>query len=290
VLAFGSPGGLDNTVTSGITSNMDRRLLALGDVMQIDAAVNPGNSGGPLLTAEGDFIGIVFAGIPQFQGVNFSVPAYWVADLLPRLAGGGKLAHPWLGLKLFEYRDQLRVLYVVPGSPAWNIGLSAGDVIDSFNGQPVTRIAQVYRQLGRLAPDDLARLGWRAGCGDLTGALPGGRELEGVCLLESRPEHPLEAAVSSGMSLALLPPLFGFSAHDLSVSPLSLDLKVDQVIPGSAADETGLGAGDTLSVLDWAYDRKSQVLRFLFGTTRRSQGYLPQTMQLLSPIDTEDFM
>jgi S1-C subfamily serine protease len=290
VLAFGSPGGLDNTVTGGIISNMDRRLLALGDVMQIDAAVNPGNSGGPLFTADGNFIGIVFAGIPQFQGVNFSVPAYWISDLLPRLAAGGKLSHPWLGVKLFEYRDRLRVLYVVPGSPAWNIGLAAGDEIDSFDGLPVQRIAQVYRRLGSLAPNDIIRLGWRPGNGELTGAAPEGRSYEGLCLLEPRPEHPLEAAAASGLSLSLFPPLFGCSVQDQSASPLSVDLKIGQVIPGSVADETGLSAGDTLSVLDWVYDRKSQILRFLFSTTRRSQGYLPQTLQLASPIDTEDFM
>ena len=62
VMAFGSPGGLENTVTAGITSNLNRRLLPMGGVMQIDASVNPGNSGGPLFTVDGDFIGIVFAG------------------------------------------------------------------------------------------------------------------------------------------------------------------------------------------------------------------------------------
>ena len=86
VFAIGSPGGLEKTITAGIVSATSRRFLQMGDAMQMDVPVNPGNSGGPLVDETGRMVGIVFAGIEQFQGVNFAIPGYWVLKFLPSLS------------------------------------------------------------------------------------------------------------------------------------------------------------------------------------------------------------
>lgn len=94
VYAIGSPAGLEKTVTQGIVSALGRRFLSIGDCIQIDAAVNHGNSGGPVVDKNGRLVGIVFAGADQFQGLNFAVPAERLAAALPALIAGGKAERP----------------------------------------------------------------------------------------------------------------------------------------------------------------------------------------------------
>ena len=83
IFAIGSPAGLEKTITSGIVSAMGRHLLQMGDIMQVDVPLNPGNSGGPMLNDKGDLIGVGFAGLEQFQGLNFAVPYHWIEKILP---------------------------------------------------------------------------------------------------------------------------------------------------------------------------------------------------------------
>ncbi len=108
--------------------------------------------------------------------------------------------------------------------------------------------------------------------------------------MAERNDHPLEAAVKPGLNLKLLPPLFGFSAEDISVGPVPVVLKIKQVIPGSIADETGFSIGDNLQVADWVYDIKQHALFLIVQTTRKNQGYIQQILQLATSIDTEDFL
>jgi serine protease Do len=102
VSAIGAPLGLENTVTSGILSNVSRRFLQMGDVIQVDAPVNPGNSGGPLLDEKYNLIGIVFAGLEKFEGLNFAIPFNYVEMVLPEMYKGGEVSQGWLGVCLYE--------------------------------------------------------------------------------------------------------------------------------------------------------------------------------------------
>jgi serine protease Do len=102
VLAIGSPAGLEKTVTRGIVSALGRRLLESGAVFQLDAAVNQGNSGGPAVDSTGRLVGIVFAGIPMFQGLNFALPAEKLLQALPALLKEGPVCRPWLGIATYE--------------------------------------------------------------------------------------------------------------------------------------------------------------------------------------------
>ena len=126
VFAIGSPAGLEKTITSGIVSATGRRFLEMGDAIQVDVPLNPGNSGGPLLSEGGDLIGIVFAGLEQFEGLNFAVPYVWIEHALPLLFKGGEAVHPWMGAALAETEKGLEVVYTLPGEPGRPCGPRAG--------------------------------------------------------------------------------------------------------------------------------------------------------------------
>ncbi|TFG61478.1 MAG: trypsin-like serine protease, partial [Spirochaetales bacterium] len=133
IFAIGSPGGLENTITSGIVSATGRRFLQMGDTIQVDVPINPGNSGGPLLNDAGELIGLVFAGIEQFEGVNFAIPSYWFRRLIPDLYLGSELVHSWFGLAVNEDNKKLTTMYVLPGGPAFKAGLKRDDIITAVN-------------------------------------------------------------------------------------------------------------------------------------------------------------
>lgn len=290
VMAFGSPGGLENTVTAGIVSALGRRFLPMGEIMQIDAPVNPGNSGGPLIANNGDFLGIVFAGVSQFQGVNFAVPAYWISALLPQLEQGGKVRHPGLGVELFEFRNEVRVGYVRPGSPAQKLGIEAGAVLTAIDGRPIKSITDAYAVLQGRLPGELARVEWRSAGKDILGVDPASKDRQSLVMLEERPERPLENHVKAGLDLKLLVPLFGMRTTNISTKKDKAELRVEEVIPGSAADENGFSAGDVFTVLAWAYDPKLHAVVMQVNVARRSQGYMEHAIQLGSYTEIQDMI
>ncbi|MDR3171683.1 MAG: S1C family serine protease, partial [Treponema sp.] len=138
VYAIGSPVGLEKTVTQGIVSALGRRFLQIGDVIQIDAAVNHGNSGGPVVDMAGRLVGIVFAGVEQYQGLNFAVPGERLAAALPAMIKGGKAERPWLGLTLSETRGEAEIIYVAPFTPASEQHIKEGSFIKTINNEAVS--------------------------------------------------------------------------------------------------------------------------------------------------------
>jgi serine protease Do len=155
VLAVGSPYGLARTVTAGIISAKGRRGLALGsmyqDFLQTDAAVNPGNSGGPLVNMRGEVVGINTAIYGRaYQGICFAIASNIAKDVYERLRKTGRVERGWLGVQLQEIDDRLAarlqlkdargalVSAVIRNSPAEKAGLEPGDVIVRWNGKPIT--------------------------------------------------------------------------------------------------------------------------------------------------------
>lgn len=145
VIAIGNPLGLDQTVTRGIVSGVNRNLpetpLSLMEpLIQIDAAINPGNSGGPLLDACGDVVGVNTAIISGAQNIGFSIPINLARTWIPSLIKNGRIIRPWIGFHGQvvdpEVRNLLRkpmvegllVEVVEPGSPAEHAGIHGGDV------------------------------------------------------------------------------------------------------------------------------------------------------------------
>lgn len=182
VIAIGNPLGLDQTVTRGIISGVNRILpetpMSLNEpLIQTDTPINPGNSGGPLLNLCGEVIGMNTAIVPDAQSIGFAIPINLVKSVLPALIKDGRLIRPWLGfqgtvigpdvrkvLKL-PLTDGLLIEVIEPGSPAESVGLRGGeieftlgtlslllggDIVTRINGVPTNdaaRIAPIMRAL-----------------------------------------------------------------------------------------------------------------------------------------------
>lgn len=170
VVAIGSPAGLQSTVTTGIVSALHRTLPGYGgrlieDIIQTDAAVNPGNSGGPLVNSRGEVVGINVAILQQAQGLSFAIPintVKWVASLLMRdgevrrailgIAGQPGLLPQSLRRSLhIERETAVEVVQVVPGGPAERAGILPGDVITKVDDQLVGTVEDLRRYLERLS-------------------------------------------------------------------------------------------------------------------------------------------
>jgi serine protease Do len=157
VLAIGSPFGLARTVTAGILSATGRHAVVQNinyqDFLQTDAAVNPGNSGGPLVNMQGQIIGINTAIVgPTYQGISFAIPSEIVHDVYNQLIRSGKVARGWLGVSMRELSADeaeqvgaggVAVRSLVAGSPAAEAGIRQGDIITKFNGKRVGSPAEL---------------------------------------------------------------------------------------------------------------------------------------------------
>jgi serine protease Do len=164
VLAIGNPLRFDRSVSLGIVSAIDRTLpaergRALEGLVQTDAAINPGSSGGPLLDADGVAVGITTAVIPMARGLGFAIPAHTVSWVVAMLLKEGRIERPRIGVgargvevpprraaELGQARA-VEVLEVVSGEPADRGGLRAGDLVLSANGEPVGSVDDLVRKL-----------------------------------------------------------------------------------------------------------------------------------------------
>jgi len=158
VAAMGNPFGLSDTLTVGVVSSLERTLDAVGgymiiDIIQIDAAVNPGNSGGPLVNLKGQVVGVntaIQSETGTFAGIGFAVPSDTVKREIGDLIGTGSYKHPWLGISALEVSipiaeelglekpQGILVVDVVEDSPADKAGLRGGDEEVVVEGQLVT--------------------------------------------------------------------------------------------------------------------------------------------------------
>ena len=197
VLAVGNPFGLGGTVTEGIVSARGRDIGAgpNDDFIQIDAAVNRGNSGGPTFDMDGNVIGVntaIYSPSGGNVGIAFDIPAYTVKAVVAQLKDHGDVTRGWIGVQIqpvtAEIADSLGLkntqgaLVADPqaNSPAQKAGIKAGDVIVSVNGETVTDARDLARRIGAMAPGATVKLGiTRNGRGDTVtvtlGQLPGER-------------------------------------------------------------------------------------------------------------------
>jgi S1-C subfamily serine protease len=166
VIAIGNPYGFQCTVTAGVVSALGRSLRSrsgrlIDNVIQTDAALNPGNSGGPLVTSRGEVIGVNTAVIFPAQGLCFAVAINTATFVAGRLIKDGKVRRSYIGVagqdvplprRLTRFHNLLvesgiLVTSIEPGSPAHRAGLIEGDVIIGYNGDPVGGIDDLQRQL-----------------------------------------------------------------------------------------------------------------------------------------------
>jgi serine protease Do len=169
-VAIGNPLGLQQTVTVGVISAINRSLnlsTRPSSYIQTDAAINPGNSGGPLLNARGQVIGVNTAIIQGAEGIGFAIPIDTAQRIAQQLITQGKVEYPYLGLQMLTLTPEVKqrinnypnsnvrilanqgilIVRVVPNSPASRIGLRPGDVIQEINNQPVTTSEDIQKIL-----------------------------------------------------------------------------------------------------------------------------------------------
>ena len=191
VFAIGNPFGLDQTLTTGIVSALNREIESFNDrtirgVIQTDAAINPGNSGGPLLDSAGRLIGVntqIASPSGASAGIGFAIPVDEVNRIVPRLIRDGRISRPALGIsaageglqRSLRLPDGVALVRVGPGGPAARAGLRAfaraddggivaGDVIIAIDDQPVRNLDDMLTVLERRTGGDTVTLTlWRAG-------------------------------------------------------------------------------------------------------------------------------
>lgn len=256
VLAIGSPFGLNYTATQGIVSGLSRRLPGGNYVpfIQTDAAVNPGNSGGPLFNLDGEVIGInsqIYSHTGGYQGVSFAIPIEVAMDVSSQLRTSGRVVRGWLGVLIQEVTNELAqsfgldrprgalISQVLGNSPALKSGLQTGDIIVAFNDIPIESSRDLPPLVAQVRPGKTA----------IVSIIREDRELELEVTIEELPENIQRRAGSA--------PQPEVNRLKITVEALSEEQKNDdiqgvlikEIEPGPAA-EAGLQAGDIIQRID----------------------------------------
>jgi serine protease Do len=258
VLAIGQPFGLEETATAGIVSAKGRSLPGDGYVpfIQTDAAVNPGNSGGPLFDSDGTVVGInaqIYTNSGGYQGVSFAIPINVAVQIKDQILKTGKVSHARLGVEIQPLTQSLAnsfnlkspngalVAKVEPDSAAAHAGIKVGDVILKFNGEPVFDAGQLSARVGMAKPGDQVSLEiWRDGKSQNLSATIGTAE---AAVLASADDDN-GGAGQAKLGLAVRP----LTQAERSQSGLSAGLVVEDA-QGHAAD-AGIQPGDVLLSVD----------------------------------------
>jgi len=176
VLAIGNPFGLAGgpTVTAGVVSALNRTIQSekgvLEDLIQTDAAVNPGNSGGPLVDTRGRVVAITTAIIPFAHGIGFAVPINIAKQVAQDLMRYGKVIRPWLGIMGMDISKDMASHYglpvesgvlvsrVVSRSPADHSGMDQGDIVVEIDGAPIKNMKELRKKILEKRPGDKLRM------------------------------------------------------------------------------------------------------------------------------------
>jgi serine protease Do len=224
VAAIGSPFGFANTITAGIVSATERALPdeTFVPFIQTDVAVNPGNSGGPLINLKGEVIGInsmIYSRTGGYMGVSFAIPIEVALDVAKQLQSTGKVTRGRLGIGIQPVTKELAqsfkldapigavVVNVEKGSPAEQAGLKVGDVILSYNDRKLENPNELPRLVAATKPGEKAKLEvWRNGKREQLAATVG--EFASETTAASSRQAPAKAASSNNLGLVVreLPP------------------------------------------------------------------------------------
>ena len=261
VLAFGNPYGYRFTVTRGIISALNRPnpdpsdRHKPGEFIQTDAAINPGNSGGALVDARGELIGIntfLISNSGSFSGMGFAIPSQIVQPTVETLIRDGKVTHAFIGVQIsdvtpdnakffrIDKAEGAVITEVEPDAPGAKAGLHTGDVITELDGKPVTDAGELQMVVGQKRPGDTIHLqivrdskptsisvtleALGGGKGTETGGDEHGKGRWGLRLADLTPDVRNEVQAEGSIHGAI----------------------VEDVLPGSPADNAGLQRGDVI--------------------------------------------
>src|SRR5215472_4275054 len=263
VLAFGNPYGFRFTVTRGIVSAVNRanpdptNRSKPGEFIQTDAAINPGNSGGPLVDARGEVVGInTFLVSPSgtFSGMGFAIPTQIVRPTVETLIRDGKVSHGHIGIGIADVTPENAkffgdsaakggvVTQVEPGSPGAKAGLQIGDVITEIDGRKINDAGELQVVIGQQKPGTKVELT----------VLRDGKTMNIPVTLEELGKRSSNGESSSGESSGKMHWGIGIASltpevrDQLQVPSEVHGAVVEQVQPGSSADNAGLQQGDII--------------------------------------------
>lgn len=287
VYAIGSPLGLDRTLTSGIISSKDRELFSAGKVFQIDAAVNSGNSGGPLIDSSGDVQAIVFAGVPNYQGLNFAIPVEYLRYELPIFYAKGKRKAVWIGCYGRTKRragsgavnEGLSVEYVMPSSPAARAGLRAGDTIIGISGSRIESLDDLKADFMRREVGTILKLRTIDSSGTVQNR---------IVYLDGRPHSPGNEVYTHDVIAEALVPLLGMQLSRSS-SLNKNQYVISRIVRGSIAESSGFSVDDTISVQDVQIDPTGEFAAIQIYAKKRNNGYLDVGVGYTVPLDSQNY-
>ena len=263
VMAVGNPFGLGGTVTTGIVSARGRDIHSgpFDDYIQTDAAINRGNSGGPLFDMDGHVIGIntaIFSPSGGSVGLGFAIPSSLAEPVVAQLKTNGRVERGLLGVQIQPVTEELAqsmslgsekgalVAQVQPDSPALAAGIKSGDVIKSVDGKNIETIRDRTRMISAVKPGTSVKLDlWRDGKDMSVTAKVGDQKEEGAVVKAKadQPDAKKAEPMSYGVSLA---PISPEARQELKLDDSIKGAVVAAVEPGSPADDQGLKAGDVL--------------------------------------------
>lgn len=253
VLAIGSPFGFDYTATKGIVSAVSRSLPdgTYVPFIQTDAAVNPGNSGGPLFNLKGEVIGInsqIYSNTGSFNGLAFAIPINTAMNIAKQLREKGFVSRGWLGVAIQNVDHNLAnsfgldsptgalVSSVVEDSPAEDAGIRAGDIILSFNGQTIDESADLPPIVGTVSADsevdvEIMRNGKKKTLSVTVGELDEGEKVTG---------NKKQSVKNKGLTVAEL------TAKQRKALSVEQGVVIQSVAANSKAAKAGFRAGDVI--------------------------------------------
>ncbi len=271
-IAIGSPFGLEQTVTVGVISAVRQSLNIEGknyqNMLQTDAAINQGNSGGPLLNIRGEVIGIntaIYAPTGVFSGVGFAIPSGYAREIMEQLIETGRVVRGWLGVEIaplddvlakqFGLKDTEGVLLnrVLPDSPASKAGLKRGDVIRLFDGQKVASPESLQRLVAKTPPEKKVELKvWREGK-ESTISLVTGKMPESTAEGEAGPSNSSDGAGKEKQSESFdwegghFVPNSAAWAKRYDLPEDAPGVVLARLEPGSLVEAVGLTPGDLIA-------------------------------------------
>ena len=284
IYAIGSPIGLERTLTSGIVSAVDRKLFSLGSVMQIDAAVNSGNSGGPCIDSNGKVQAVVFAGMLQYNGLNFAIPVEYLKMELPALYSGGKLVHSWVGAygktkKIMGKDSGVEVQYVLPGGSAFRSGIGVGDVIVEVDGVKVSTLDEFQNVLMKTPAKTIVKV---KSVSEIDSENPSEKVVP--IYLSSRPDSPVSSVYEGDILKNAFVPIFGLKLEQTSSNKKKYVIR--DVLKGSVGDEAGFSENDYLEIRNIRInDEKTAIIAEVYSKNRK-KGYLDVNMALPATMDS----
>ncbi|MDZ7652333.1 MAG: DegQ family serine endoprotease [Burkholderiaceae bacterium] len=258
VIAIGSPFGLDNTVTAGIVSAKARETGEFLPFIQTDVAVNPGNSGGPLINMRGEVVGInsqIFTTSGAYAGISFAIPIDEAMRVGDQLRSSGRVTRGRIGVQIGPVTREVAegiglakpqgalVSRVEAGTPAEKAGVEAGDVILKFDGKPIDRESDLPRLVGATKPGSKVTIQvWRKGKAVDLPITVAEMEPDAPARRPDQPQRNGPVANALGLTVSDVP------ADRLKEMRLRSAIQVDAV--DGAAARVGLRQGDLIVALN----------------------------------------